>query len=254
MYTEFKLIRKIFLKGKPSQASMDRYAKFKEDKDWVLDISTKDKDRVQKLEEEYGVKMSSSEKDYLVSQLDSTIARNNAMKIVCFANKNDIDPAWLEQEDRKAKRDRYYNKQKQEMIDIFSTVSEKDDEQDMSVESDNSDEDFEIPKGVNEVAGSSENNSCGLKRKWKFVQKEDKHNDPITPPFRHVRDSERKVKDSVYLAITDLIEIGLSIPEAQKAVLIVSNRLFAWDFKIEDEDNDDMSLIDVDTIPSERSI
>ena len=69
-----------------------------------------------------------------------------------------------------------------------------------------------------------------------------------------MRDSERKVKDSVYLAITDLIGIGLSIPEAQKAVLIVSNRLFAWDFKIEDEDNDDMSLIDVDTIPSERSI
>ena len=57
-------------------------------------------------------------------------------------------------------------------------------------------------------------------------------NDPLPLCFRHVRNSERKVKDSIYLALTDLIGIELSIPEAQKAVRNVSNRVFGKDFKI----------------------
>ena len=42
MYKEFILIRKIFLKGKPSQASIERYTKYKEEKVNVMDISTED--------------------------------------------------------------------------------------------------------------------------------------------------------------------------------------------------------------------
>ena len=60
-------------------------------------------------------------------------------------------------------------------------------------------------------------------------------NDPLPLEFRHVRNSERKVKDSIYHAITDLIGIGLSIPEAQKAVKIVSNKVFGRDFKIAED-------------------
>ena len=79
--------------------------------------------------------------------------------------------------------------------------------------------------------------------------------DPLPLCFRHVRNSERKVKDSIYLAITDLIGIGLSIPETQKAVRNVSNRVFGRDFKIaEDHDNEELSSIDLDTLPNERSI
>ena len=50
MYKEFLLIRKIFLKGKPSQGSLDRYIKFKEEKDSVLNISTGDRERIKLLE------------------------------------------------------------------------------------------------------------------------------------------------------------------------------------------------------------
>ena len=42
MYKKFILIRKIFLKGKPSQASLERYTKYKEEKVNVMDISTED--------------------------------------------------------------------------------------------------------------------------------------------------------------------------------------------------------------------
>ena len=51
MYKEFILIRKIFLKGKPSPGSLSRYMKFKEERDRVLDISTEDKERIAKIEE-----------------------------------------------------------------------------------------------------------------------------------------------------------------------------------------------------------
>ena len=88
-----------------------------------------------------------------------------------------------------------------------------------------------------------------------FVINSESEVDPLPLQFRHARDSERKVKDSVYLAITDLIGIGLSIPEAQKAVLIVANRVFDRKFKIaEVSDGPELSSIDLDTLPNERSI
>ena len=92
-------------------------------------------------------------------------------------------------------------------------------------------------------------------KKRHFVVQAENVLDPLPQKYRHVRDSERKVKDSVYLAITDLIGIGLSVPEAQKAVLIVSNRLFDRSFKIaSDSLGPKSSTIDLDTLHSERSI
>ena len=111
MYIEFKLMRKIFKKGKPSQASLERYVKFKGEKNNVLDISTQDKDRIHTLEDYYGVKMSSAEHHYFRSQKDSTIARNDSRKILCFAKKTDVDPVWMSQEVRKAKLEKYQEKQ-----------------------------------------------------------------------------------------------------------------------------------------------
>ena len=50
--------------------------------------------------------------------------------------------------------------------------------------------------------------------------------------------------------------IGLSVPGAQKAVKIVSNRVFSRQFKIAKEGDGDSNLdaIDLDTLPNERSI
>ena len=63
-YKEFLLIRKIFLKGKPSKSGLERYTSFKEEKDNVYDISTEDKERIKVLEDEIGIKMSKAEQDY----------------------------------------------------------------------------------------------------------------------------------------------------------------------------------------------
>ena len=64
-FIEFGLIKKIYLKGKPSKVSSERYIKFMEEKDNVLDISTDDKERIHILETTIGIIMSKAEDAYL---------------------------------------------------------------------------------------------------------------------------------------------------------------------------------------------
>ena len=93
------------------------------------------------------------------------------------------------------------------------------------------------------------------KRRGDFVVQTKELNDPLPLCLRHVRNSEKKVKVCIYLAITNLIGIGLSIPEAQKAVKVVSNRVFGRYFKVaEDADNvnEELSSLELDTLPNER--
>ena len=85
LYKKFLLIRKIFLKGKPSQGSLDRYIKFTEEKDSVFDISTEDGERIKLLEGEIGIRMSKAEQEYLKSQTDSKVSRADHNKILCLS-------------------------------------------------------------------------------------------------------------------------------------------------------------------------
>ena len=54
------------------------------------------------------------------------------------------------------------------------------------------------------------------KRKKVFQQVEPS-DEPLPEELRHIRDSERKVKDNFYRACGDLSGLGLSIPEAAGA-------------------------------------
>ena len=56
MYKEFILIRKIFLKGKPSQASIERYTKYKEEKDnfWISLLKIKKESKCWRISLELG--------------------------------------------------------------------------------------------------------------------------------------------------------------------------------------------------------
>ena len=49
------------------------------------------------------------------------------------------------------------------------------------------------------------------------------HPDPSLTQFRHVRDSERKVKDAFHLSISYLIGNGLSVAKPSDTVLMVAN-------------------------------
>ena len=80
---------------------------------------------------------------------------------------------------------------------------------------------------------------------------ESDRNDHIPIEFRHLRNSERKVKDSVYSTAAALVGMGLSVPDASKAIFEVGKGMFgrAWKLNFEDKDN-----FDSDTMPADQNI
>ena len=54
------------------------------------------------------------------------------------------------------------------------------------------------------------------------------------------------------MALADLIGIGLSFPEALKAVMIVSNRIFDRRFKLPGDEH--AENIDIDTLPTKKAL
>ena len=69
------------------------------------------------------------------------------------------------------------------------------------------------------------------KRRYVNSSDEDDKQDPMPYEYRHIRKSERVVKNSFYLTIANLVGQGLSISEACKAVCIVGNGMFKRSWK-----------------------
>ena len=89
------------------------------------------------------------------------------------------------------------------------------------------------------------------KRKRKFVQAVTDESDPMPPQYRHLRESERKVKDKVLIAIGNLVGEGLSLNEAAKAIVEVGNVVFGRKWK---QSLEDMDTFDLDTLPDRRNM
>ena len=75
--------------------------------------------------------------------------------------------------------------------------------------------------------------------------------DSLPIEFRHMRDSERMVKENICNIIANLTAEGLSVNEAVKAVIHVANSLFGRQWK---EYNVNCRFFDIDTMPHERKI
>ena len=69
--------------------------------------------------------------------------------------------------------------------------------------------------------------------------------------FCHLRDSERMVRDDVYLTCANLLGRGLSIDESADATVIVGKGMFKRTWKTRNESQD---TIDVNTMPHYRNI
>ena len=84
-----------------------------------------------------------------------------------------------------------------------------------------------------------------------FTKKEENNNDPLPLEYRHVRLSERKVKDVIYTALANLSGEGLSLLESVKAVVEVANVCFGRNWKISADDDESF---DTDTMPHSKNI
>ena len=93
----------------------------------------------------------------------------------------------------------------------------------------------------------------GKKRRKLFINTERDETDSLPMEFRHLRESERIVKQSVYQTIAQLVGSGLSQNESAKAICIVGNNLFGRDWKqLDDEANEE--TFDKDTLPAKSRI
>ena len=91
---------------------------------------------------------------------------------------------------------------------------------------------------------------CGKKRRL-FKSNEEDQSDTIPLKYRHIRESERKVRDEVYVTLSNLVGRGLSLNESADAIVEVANGLFGRSWK---SFSDDSNNIDRDTIPGRSNI
>ena len=83
------------------------------------------------------------------------------------------------------------------------------------------------------------------------LDKDDEDSLPLT--FRHVRDSERKVKEAISRCVAKLRGKGLSLHEAVQSVTTVANMLFDRHWQDPEGPSDEVGDVR-DKVPSARSI
>ena len=89
------------------------------------------------------------------------------------------------------------------------------------------------------------------KAKKRFDKKEENNNDPLPHEYRHVRLSERKVKDVIYKALGNLSGEGLSLLVSVRAVVEVANVCFGRNWKVPADEDE---TFDNDTMPHSKNI
>ena len=100
------------------------------------------------------------------------------------------------------------------------------------------------------VRQEGEDQGCKKKRRL-FEEREGDENDPLPSQYRHIRHSERKVKDYFYTTCSTLYGEGLPLQESLNAVVTVGNGMFGRKWKKYDEKEESF---DIDTAPQKRHL
>ena len=99
-------------------------------------------------------------------------------------------------------------------------------------------------------AGQGDEGGQGKKRRL-FIAPEERVGDHMPEQYRHIRESERMVKDKFYLTCADLAAAGLSLNECTSAVVIVGRGMFGRSWKTSEESKESF---DLDTAPDRRNL
>ena len=93
--------------------------------------------------------------------------------------------------------------------------------------------------------------SLGTKKRRLYKEIEDNTDDPMPFKFKHIRDSERKVRDDFYQTCADLHGHGFGADECSSAVIIVANGMFGRNWR---RFSDDKDMFDKDTAPGKKQV
>ena len=226
--------------GRETSAAAMKYKELVETRNHLFDIFPNDpklgEKRIEHCKLDWGVKMSPAEKSYYE---DQKITRKQ------FCDRA-VDPVWYTAMMKKQRlRERGVEAQEQmtkameykSLAEIEKVLTE-----DGALE--------DSPLKVNAVPDIdyNENESNTVKRKLE----DDNESDYLPIKFRHVRDSDRKVKEGVYRVVADLIGRGLSLNESVHAITIISNGLFSRNWFAQEKCENERDTRDM--LPSLKSI
>ena len=210
----------------------------------LFDIYPEDPKRIQKCQEEWGgMRMTDRDMAYYEDM-------KGARLMVCT---NRCDPlfymTWLKQQ-RQEEAKQNWQKDKQELFKFRSLREIKALLIDRGEEvTDSEDEDQVQVQDQVDLVRTEEDEPA--KKKKKVYKKKDDNGDTLPINVRHIRIKERQVKQEFYQTCAALTGLGLSIPEASAAVVVVGNRMFGRSWKNADANDD---TFDCDTVPTARNI
>jgi hypothetical protein len=233
------------MKREDVRKTVEIYKKLVDDKDKTYDIFEEDKEKRKEKEKEWGVSMGKMEEVYLEDMREER-------KMECGGS---VDPVWYQAVMKKRRQKEREEKNKDEMAQQFQfkpmeeieglldEEGEVKSSDDSEYRDENENSNLELEERVEERAETS--------KKKKVFKKSVDDDDPMPPKFRHVRISERKVKDDVYKCLANLSGEGLSLQESIKAVVEVANSCFGRSWKIPAEED---GTFDIDTMPHGKNI
>ena len=249
----FKEGKKRLRAGRESGKAIDDYQVLRSKATQLYDIAATSDQRIAQCAEEFGVAMSEHEKCYLSDQ-------RSQRKMECDKG---VDPVWYAAMLRKQRQRELSEKYKKEMeerfrfVDLDQIEDVLDDqgavqeEENQVVQEESENDEAMLPfsteqnlPSANEVIGT------GAKKRKVYALMPSNNDDPLPSEMRHIRKSERIVRDEVYETLADLRGLGLSMNESYNALIKVSNKLFGRKWKLPETNSD---VFDCDTLPHPRN-
>ena len=222
--------------GRDTSTATQKYKDICRDKDKLFDVFANEKERKDQCELEWGVKMSPAEKAYYEDQKEER-------KQFCDRA---VDPVWYTATMKKQRLKERSEVSRREMQSLMEYKSMEEIDQ-MLLEDGDIQEEIPVKEDTDDE-NNYEVDSLVEKRKLTMEDEDD----ALPLRYRHIRDSERKVKEEVYRTIGDLMGKGMSRNEAVLAVIIVANKLFDRQWKEQEKSEEGTDLRDM--MPSLRSI
>ena len=237
--------------GKKRQ-TVELYKKLVDDKNKTYDIFEEDKLKRKEKEEEWGVSMGKMEEVYLADMREER-------KMECGGS---VDNVWYQAVMKKRRQKEKEEKNREEMAlqfqfkpieeieELFNEEGDLKSSEDSDAVEKSDDENNIIPSDIQEES-MGEPDIVDKTKKKKVFRKNVDNEDLMPPKFRHIRISERKVKDDVYKCLANLSGEGLSLQESVKAVVEVANSCFGRSWKIPAEEDESFNI---DTMPHGKNI
>ena len=199
-WKNFRDGKKRIAQGRKSGTEVKKYMSLAKLADNLYDVAAKTTARKTVCKKEWGVDMSDKEVAYLEDQRTSRLQECD----------DGTDAVWWSGEQRRLKREQIKQKWDEEKKEQFSSVASG------SLDVNTSDEECENMATVDsekecQIETSPGSPSKGKRRKFSASESDINELDELPDYMRHIRSSERLVRDDIYECLADLVGYGLSL-------------------------------------------